>query len=109
MKLLFNKRSGEILDASNLGAWRAPDFATTIEVPGDTETFPWPHPQGPSSCIWDGTAVVINPAILLPSDANKAESEMRGSRSFLALGRIITGNDVLTENELVTLIRAKLS
>ena len=64
MQLMFNKGSGEILDASNLGAWQVPEFATTIEIPGNTDTFPWPHPQGPSSCIWDGNSVVANPAAL---------------------------------------------
>ncbi len=68
MKIMFNKVSGEILDVSNRGAWQPPDFATTIEIPGDTDTFPWPHPQGPSSCIWDGDNVVINPSVPIPTD-----------------------------------------
>ncbi len=41
-------------------------------------------------------------------DADQAELQIRGNKALLALGRIMTGNDALTEDALVALARAKL-
>ena len=43
-----------------------------------------------------------------PTDADRAEKALRGNPVFLAFGRIMTGNDTLTEENLVALVRAKL-
>lgn len=43
-----------------------------------------------------------------PSQADHAEAAVRGKPEMLALGRIATGNDALTEDELIAAIRGKL-
>lgn len=45
---------------------------------------------------------------LAPSDADAAEQALRASKVLLALGRVATGNDTLTEDALVALVRSKL-
>ena len=43
-----------------------------------------------------------------PTNADRAETVLRSNQIFLAFGRLITGNDALTEENLVALVRAKL-
>ncbi len=54
------------------------------------------------------TAPPPPPVVTPPPDADLAERAIRRSKAFLALGRIATGNDTLTEDALVALARAKL-
>ena len=54
------------------------------------------------------TAAAAAPPPPPPSEADRAESEVLARPVLLALGRIVTGNDALTEDDLVTLVRAKL-
>lgn len=57
---------------------------------------------------WNG-AIFVSPIPPPPvPDTDKAEKAVRGKPEMLALGRIVTGNDALTENDLVTLLRSKL-
>ena len=42
-----------------------------------------------------------------PTDADRAEAELRDSKAFLGFGRLTTGNDALTEDELAVLVRSK--
>lgn len=74
-----------------------PDDPAAIEVPTGPE-----H----GSQKWLGAA--WSPAPPPPSDADHAEIAIRDNKALLALGRIMTGDDALTEDALVTLVRAKL-
>lgn len=66
MKLLVHTTNRTIHDASNLGAWQAPDGFEIVDVPGDAETFTWPNGH-PARCKLDATNVVIaNPAWIRP-------------------------------------------
>lgn len=57
----------------------------------------------------DGAVFAAPPAPPAPpSDADSAEQAIRSSPALLALGRIMTSDDALTEDALVTLVRAKL-
>lgn len=85
--------SGEIIETFQ----PLPDDPAAIEVPTGPE-----H----GSQTWDGAA--WSPPPPPPSTADSAETAIRSSPALLALGRIMTGDDALTEDALVTLVRAKL-
>ena len=71
MKLLVNKTTNAIHDASNEVAWHdLPSFLKIIDVAGDAETFNWPHPNGPSACIRAGVNIVANPLVPIPSKSD---------------------------------------
>lgn len=75
MYLLINKENGAILCASNVALSPKHHWQSVIEIEGDAEQnpdssawfFAWPHPKGPTSCIWDGTAIIANPAVPAPA------------------------------------------
>jgi len=92
MKLLIHKVVGNVLDASNVGEWQAPGFAEVIEVPGDAETFNWPHPNGPSACIWDGANIIANSAVPLPVDKDaELDAAIQAATSIPELKNALKG------------------
>lgn len=74
MKLLVNSETGSIHAASDVGGWQVPDFCTVVDVPGDAEKFAWPHPAGPSACVYDNGDVLANPA--LPTKEKKSIADL---------------------------------
>lgn len=65
MKLLVNKATGHILDASNVGAWQVPSFAEVQDWPGDAEIYVWPGGSVSKSMVFHG-AIDVNPATIPP-------------------------------------------
>jgi len=72
MKLLIDKATGAILDASDLGVWQVPAFAEIIDWPGNVEGFAWPGGSPTRSQVTDGR-VVANPAAVAPVDVLTAD------------------------------------
>lgn len=105
MKLMVNKITREILDAfADDGHRQVPDFAKVVDVPGDPETFPWPHPQGASSCIWDGTAVKANPAV--PARAPRPGTRSAG-HGWDGLPGFLAEKFAMTEEQVIAEIEAR--
>ena len=79
---------------------------TEVHIPvGSTGDFP------DQLQAWvDGSGVIApaDPAPAKPSGADQAETSIRSGKALLAIGRIATGDDALTEDALVALARAKL-
>ena len=72
MKLLIDKATGAILDASDLGAWQVPAFAEILDWSGNAESFVWPGGSPTRSQVTDGR-VVSNPAAAAPVDVLTAD------------------------------------
>ena len=43
-----------------------------------------------------------------PTDADQCETQIRSNKALLALGRLVIGDDALTEENLVAILRSKL-
>lgn len=67
MKLLVDKTTGAILDASDVGAWQVPAFAEVIDWPGNVAAFVWPGGSATRSMLSDGR-VIENPNAAAPVD-----------------------------------------
>lgn len=81
------------------------DDGTVLNIPDDTANR---HRQELQEFV-DGGGVIApaDPAPPKPTDADRAEASIRSNPAFLALGRIATGNDALTEDMLLVLARSK--
>jgi len=74
MRLLVNEATGTIHDASNVGAWRAPDGYAVVEHPGDADAYVWPNGH-PARCRWVNDAIVANAAVpRLPPSARQVST-----------------------------------
>ena len=83
----------------NIGPWD--DLGGTNPLPADAVMA-----QEDVTTLPDGGRVVTAE---IPTDADLAEREIRGSKALLALARIALGNNTATEDVVVAAIRAKLS
>ncbi len=85
IKTVIRDESGEVI---NIGPW---DDLGGLN----------PLPAGTTSADEDVTT-------LIPTDADVAEREMRGSRTLIALARIALGNNTATEDAVVAAVRARV-
>lgn len=95
--------------------WVDPDNGRTVGMtsddgkPSQVNAVEVPIPYENGNQVWDFVNLVWSPPPSSPSRADNAERTIRTSPAMLALGRIATGNDTLTEDALVALARSKLS
>jgi hypothetical protein len=63
--------------AAAAAAAKVPPGLRAVVVAGEPANYPWPHPGGVSSCLWDGERIVANPALprALAGDAANCESD----------------------------------
>lgn len=61
MKVLLNAATNAINDASNVGAWAAPEGFVIAEVDGDAETYQWPGGH-PTRCVLVDGQIALSPA-----------------------------------------------
>ena len=66
-----------------------------------------PEPE-PSAAALAAVSQAAIDAVRAGDADTDAEAAIRANPAWLAVGRIMTGNDALTEDALVTLVRAKL-
>lgn len=115
MARIFYKPNGEIYGVHPDGNIEVPADVAFIDVSESPDQIAWPFlPDGSSgsehtSSVNPGTKVLeVALAKIPPPAADRAEAALRDSPVLLALARLASGNDALTEDQAVVLLRGKL-
>lgn len=78
MELIFRISDGAIRYATDGPIPDLDEGEAQVTIEGSAEQdangdwlYPWPHPNGPSACMWDGLAIVANPAVPDPGSVGE--------------------------------------
>lgn len=95
----------------NIGPWEEMLVPADSKDPTGPQVSTNPLPDGATEAQEDVTRLPDGGRVVtaeIPTDADVAEREIRGSKALLALGRIALGDNTATEDIVVAAVRNKL-